>query len=61
MDSVLRRCLLMSVGGVALGGVLLAAGVPGAVKGQHSLAVARRASEPRDEGVDLVDLAGSTG
>ena len=28
MDPLLRRCPLMSVGAVALGGVLLAAGVP---------------------------------
>ena len=31
MTGMLRRCLLMSVGALALAGVLLAVGVPGAV------------------------------
>lgn len=31
MNGMLRRCLLMSIGALALAGVLLAAGVPGAV------------------------------
>ena len=31
MNGLLRRCVLMSIGALALAGVLLAAGVPGAV------------------------------
>jgi len=31
MNDLLRRCLVMSAGAVALAGVLLAAGVPGAL------------------------------
>ena len=82
MNGMLRRCLLMSIGALALAGVLLAAGVPGGVllgfaplavclgihvlmghgdaNGQHLLATARHAIEPRDRGEEAPDIARST-